>query len=474
MAEVETATSTGPSVRQRIASSPLRRWWPFAAAVGLGLLATGTVNQLLTPYVRRDDWPYLLPLGSPGGVDPYFKVEQEGRWLNVAWWYLVGQHGTTVTAMATYLAAYILFVAGVWRLFRMHGAVAGFLLAAALFLSPLWFRLFYWPGTLTAPVVVAAAAVWLLPTAARRQATLALWVFGATVLAALSYPPVAAVLVLAAVVHLRDRPWRDIVLLLVGFGVSLAVGTLLAFGLNWLAFGRFGVEVAVWRSPNPLTSLHDLRVNAGRYARQFRAIWVFLGWASVAGAVAWALALVDSRVRPQVLRVLLALAVVVGIECAQTLVTGVRVAVRGSLWAWFALVIPAGLLLEGSTWARRAAYACLAVLGTVGLLSSRGDVVAHQQTQREIETIAAGVARARADDPGRPVVLFQQPAERRTTAGGITAGSILMSVYEATGARARWCRPAECAQIAARTHEGPVLDLGPVTAVVVPPPPDWL
>ena len=71
--------------RIRATSVGARRWLPFAVAVTVGLLATGAVSQLLTPYIRRDDWPFLLPLGSPGGVDPFFKVEQEGRWLNIAW-----------------------------------------------------------------------------------------------------------------------------------------------------------------------------------------------------------------------------------------------------------------------------------------------------------------------------------------------------------------------------------------------------
>ena len=92
------------------------------------------------------------------------------------------------------------------------------------------------------------------------------------------------------------------------------------------------------------------------------------------------LALLDPRVRPVLLKVFLAVAVVAGLECAQTLVTGVRTNVRGSLWAWLAVVLPGALLLAGSTWSRRAGQASLLVLAVIGLFAWRSDIGAHQAT----------------------------------------------------------------------------------------------
>jgi hypothetical protein len=454
--------------------SPSRVAWSLALlAVLTGLVASGAVAQLASPFIRRDDWPYLMPPDTPGAADPLTKVREEGRWLNYLWWQVVGQHGTPVTAMLTYAAAYVLFVLGLWRLFRVRGRAAGFLLALALLVSPLWVRLFYWPGTLSASVVVAAAGVWTLPWAAQRRPRLAAWVLAFTILAVLSYPPVAGVLLLCALVRLRNRPWRDVLLVTAWFLACYLVAVGLVILIGWAAFGQVGPEIAAWRGPNPLRSLHDLRVNVGRYVRRSLTLVGQLGVASVVGAVACVACAVDRRVRPVWGRIMVAVAVATGLEAVQTVTTGVRVNPRASMWAWLSVVIVCGLLLAGHVWSRRLAHVLLAVLGVVGVLAWREDIGEHQATRREYEAIVDAAVAARVDDPGREIVFYQ--ADRAAGGAAITLGTVRMMLYEAGGVVPRWCRPAECAEIAARAPgEGPVLDLGSVTGVLVPQKPDWL
>lgn len=454
--------------------TPVRvRWALVVLVVVVALLLSGAHTQLVSPFIRRDDWPYVMPPDTPGAADPLNKVREEGRWLNYVWWLLIGRHGTPVTAMLTFAVAYVAFVVGLWRLFRLRGRAAGALLALALLVSPLWVRLFYWPGTLSASVVVAAAGVWTLPWAAQRRGRLAVWVLGFTILAVFSYPPVAGVLLLCALVQLRDRPWRH-VLLLTGWFLgcyALALGLIVLVG--WFAFGQVGPEIAAWRSPNPLRSLHDLRVNVGRYVRRSLTLLAQLGVASVVGAVAFVACAVDRRVRPVWGRVMVAVAVATGLEAAQTVATGVRVNPRASMWAWLSIVILCGLLLAGHVWSRRLAHVLLAVLGVVGLLAWREDIGEHQATRQEYAAIVDAAIAARADDPAREIVFYQ--ADRRAGGAAITLGTVRMMLYEAGGVVPRWCRPAECAEIAARApDEGPVIDLGSVTGVLVPQKPDWL
>lgn len=441
------------------------------AAIALVVLCSGVVAQLAEPFIRRDDWPFLLPPDTPGAADPLEKVRGEGRWLSYGWWWLIGQHGTPVSAVIVFFTAYLVFVVGLWRLFRVTGLVAGGLLATALLVSPLWIRLVYWPGTLSASAVVAAAGVWALPRAARRRRTLVGWVLVVTLLALLTYPPVGGLLLIATLVHLRDRPWRQVALVVGTFLAGFGIATGVVFALNGLAFDTFGVTIAGWRRPNELSSLHDLRVNAGRQSRQYVVLLETLGWAGVVGLVSVGVALLDAKVRPALLKVAVAVAVVAGLECVQTLVTGVRTNVRGSLWAWLALVAPAGLLLTGSRRSRRIGVVALAALSVVGLQAWRWDLDTHQDTRRAYDAIIAAATQTRVGDPGREVVFRQDPAERRTSRGRITEGTLRMMFYERGGVVVRWCRGAECTRLDALADQGPVHDLGTVTGVIVPSPP---
>src|SRR6478609_1517464 len=175
--------ATSPTATSARASRPV-------VAVALLFVAfvvttTGVLAQLGSPFVRRDDWPFLLPRHAPGAVDPVDKVRQEGRWLSYGWWWLVGQHGTPVTAVVVLFVAYALFVVGLWRLFGIAGVLRGVLLGAALLVSPMWVRLIYWPGTLSPAFIVAAVGVWVLPWAAGRRGALVSWLVVVAVLAVL-------------------------------------------------------------------------------------------------------------------------------------------------------------------------------------------------------------------------------------------------------------------------------------------------
>jgi hypothetical protein len=484
-------TDAQQPVRPAPPATPARaggRWsppWPAVAVgvVALALVVTDGLRQAVTPYLRRDDWPYLLPPHTPGIPDVHAKNLLEGRWLNEAWWHVVGQHSTPTSAALTYAAAYALFVVGLWRVLRLSGIRAWWpldaLLGLALFSSAVWVRLLYWPGTLTPSMLVAAVGVWTLPLTRRspRRAGVwvAVWVAATTVLSVLTYPPVGAVLFLAAVVWLREARIRHLLLLCGTYLVAFAVGIGVIYTLNWFAFGHFGVEIAAWRHPNPLTGVHDLVVNAARFKRALLRLVVPLWPAVVVGAAAAVVGWFDAAVRPRLVRFALGVAVVVGLEAAQTLATGVVTDDRGQLWAWFTALVPAALLLRASPPRRWVGAAGLAVLAVVGVLAWRADIGAHQATREQYAAIATEATRPLADGSRRPVVVYQPPDVRATSAGGIMAASLRLTVREAAGGvMPRWCRGSECTRLAALPPGQYVLDLGSVVGVVVPPVPPWL
>ncbi|HET8989019.1 MAG TPA: hypothetical protein VFN43_10945, partial [Humibacillus sp.] len=445
-----------------------------------------------------DDFTYTVPEGTTGVPNVWRRNLLEGRWLTYAWWLAIGQHGTPLTASLLYVTAYVVLVAGLWRVLHLglphlHWGVDT-LLVLSVFVSPIWVQLFYWPATLTPSTVVAALGVWLLPAAARRRRWLVVWMATASMFSVLTYAPVGAVLFLSAVVLLAERPWRELLWLTGAFLGGFALGVVIIYTLNLLAFGRFGLEIAAWRRPNPVHDLHDLRVNAGRFSRHLAALVRQLWLPALVSLAAVLAGLLDRAVRPRLLRLLFGLAVVVGIGLAQILVTGVVTATRGELWAWLAVLLPAVLLLGGSRTSRLSGLAGLIVLTVVGVLAWRGDLGAHQQTRAQYAAIVADATRPRLDGSAPKVVVYQDPALRGTVRGGTMAGIIRMMLRVELGAVPEWCADTQCAPLAeaAQAHQtgstgagsgGPsespeeaarfVVEVGDVRGVLVPPLPPW-
>jgi hypothetical protein len=467
------------------------------AVVSVALVLTEGLSQAVTPFIRKDDWPFLVPAGTTGVPSASAHELTEGRWLNTVWWHLVGQYGTPTTASLTYVAGYAVLVAGLWRILHRAGIrptpVVDALLGLAVFASAVWTQLLYWPGTLTPSVLVAAAGAWTLPWAARSRVGLGAWLLLVEVAAVLSYPPVGAVLLLLAVVLLRQAPWRGVLALLAGWVAAFALAVGVVYTLNWFAFGHFGLQVAAWRHPDPLTSLQALHVNASRWAEATVALWAPHWWAAAAGTVAVVLGWRDPAVRPRLARLLVGLAVVATMDAAQTLLTGIVTEARGQLWTWLVALLPVALLLDGrrvlhvglprGRWlpVDRVATAALAVLAVGGVQAWRTDVGEHQATRAQYAAIADTATRGRADGTRPTVVVYQDPSQHSTRAGAIMAGTLRMAVRQAQDGRLpAWCTPVECREIAARASQGPVVDLGrvgslpDVVGVVVPVPPGWI
>ena len=495
--------SEGRGVRLPGATPRLGVRLRVVAVIAAAFLVTEGVAQAVTPFIRQDDWAFLLPEGSPGAVPPSYYNVSEGRWLNSGWWWLVGQHGTVTTAALTYAAAYALLVAGIWRLLHRAGVrprpAVDALLGVTLFASPVWVQLLYWPGALTPSALVAAGAVWLLPRAARSGRWLAVWLVLSGIAAVLTYPPIALVLLVLAVVSLRDAPWRKVLLVVVGWAAGFAAGVAVAYALNWVVNGHFGIEVAAWRQANPLTSLDAIGVNAGRWLSATGSLWAAQWWVALVAVVAVALGWRDPVVRPRLQRLLLALAVACGVDAAQTLASGLVTEARGQLWTWFAAVLAVALLLvdrgagsrarvgpvptrqPGIPPTARVATALLAVLAGCGVLTWRADIGRHQDTRRQYAAMAEAATAHPTGTAPPTVVVYQDPALKDTRSGRLMASTLFMAVrLEQDGRVPRWCIGIECREIAARSTAGPVVDLGRagslpgIVGIVVPAPPGWI
>ena len=265
----------------------------------------------------------------------------------------------------------------------------------------------------------------------------------------------------------------------------------MAYTLNWIVYGHFGLQLAAWRQANPLTSLDALGVNTGRWLEATGTLWAAQWWAVLVGLVGVLLGWRDPTVRPRLQRLLLAFAVAYALDAAQTLATGVVTEARGQLWTWLFAVLPVALLLIGrgrlraahpdrprSARAHRVATVLLAVLALGGVLAWRADIGEHQATRMQYATIAATATAHDPETAAPTVVVYQDPAVRNTRSGRIMASTLFMAVrQEQGGGLPRWCRGTECREIATHAGSGPVVNLESLpglVGIVVPTPPGWI
>ena len=468
-AEVETPASPG---RRRSAA-----WIVPLAAIALAIVVTGVYLQLTHPFIRHDDWPYTLRRSEPGGQDIFARNRYEGRWLNWLYWYFLGKRTSIVVASAIFFTSYAAYVWAMVRLLALTRAVHVFLVTFALMVSAIWIRLIYWPGTLSASMIVAAVAVWTLPLVQRHRLLLAAWMLVFTASAVLTYPPVAALLLFAVAVSEAGARIRRLLALGVGFVASYGFGVLLVYTFNWLAFGQFGVTISAWRQPNPLRSWADLTENVGRYGAQVAALSLLVGVAGLVGltCIVWSIA--DPLTRRAGIIVLAATVIVVALEGGLTVVSGVITGTRASLWAWPAITIPAALLLKGIRWSRVAGVVALVAISVVGTVTWRTDLGQHQASRIQYDALIDKVATVAAEHPERRVVKWMEPAWRKTAQGNMTAVVVTQMMSDQHGIYPQWCTPSECDRISGVAHANPrqdVLQVGDLIVVRIPRQPKWL
>lgn len=477
-----------------VSSVPQHRFL-VPAVIAIAFLVTRGVAQAVTPFIRQDDWTFLLPDNQPNVAPPRYYNISEGRWLNTGWWWLVGQHGTATSAALTYAVGYAVLVAGMWRVLHRAGVrpgpVVDALLGVALYASCVWVQLLYWPGALTPSVLVGATAIWLLPWAAASRLRMSLWLLLSGVAAVLSYPPIGVVLLVFAIVLLRDAPWRRVLGVAAGWVASFATGVGVAYTLNWVVNQHFGIEMASWRNANPLTSLDALRVNAGRWFESVGALWAAQWWVALVGLVAGLLGWRDATVRRRLQRLLVAFLIACGLDAAQTLATGTVTEARGQLWTWLVAVLPVAFLLLHHrqahdpavrvSRAERVPALLLAVLAVAGVLAWRADIGSHQATRVQYAAIAQQATAPEAGQAATRIVVYQDPLVKDTRDGRLLASTMFMAVRQATGGvQPRWCRGDECTKLARQYPDHPVVridspaGLSHVIGIVMPKPPDWV
>lgn len=347
----------------------------------LAILTSTAFRQLTHPFLSHDDWDTILPATPWRSELLYERQLAEGRWLNYVWWRTAGPLLTPVTATLLYFGAYAAFVVRLAR--SITAGWWGMLVAAALFVSPMVAEAAYWPAILGPSMVVLAASTWLLPLCRHRVPRLLIWMSVSTLLAMLTYQPVALLLFLVLMLEERHRRLRQLAGLAVCFCVVWLGGILVTFTLDWFAFGVFGVRPQAWRKPNELASLADLVQNLGVVGTHFRMLIEATPIAVVFGLAAIIIRLLVPALRASGVHLLLSVLLLSGLESLSTIQAGFLTPYRSSMWVWVVIVYAVFGLRDLTPRVWKVA----AVIGLVVVLSSGSRYWVHsvEETQRRLE-----------------------------------------------------------------------------------------
>lgn len=340
-----------PPTRLQEALARTRGWWPVVLGLLAAVACTFSWLQYAHPYIEHDDYDMLLPNGAGFVVNHLHRVLSEGRWLNYWYWQAgssgLGMRGTVLIFALGWLVVVALTVraldTGWWSVPA----------AVALFGSPMMAEISFWPTTLTpATWALAGTMVLLWCTRTRWRAQLVVTAAG-TVTIALGYPTIALLLVPFLIAIHHPKGWRHL-LVLAGVFVASYVGALvLIFALNDLRFGIFGLKIGSWRKPTPLNSLPALGHHLSVFASDWKA-WVSINALPlIAAGVALIVALIDVRLRRQLLILGIGLLVAVGLNAAPTILDGTSIPYRATGWAWpFVILLAAWALKAAKPYAR--------------------------------------------------------------------------------------------------------------------------
>jgi hypothetical protein len=315
------------------------QYWPiFAAAIAVFMVVSG---QAIYGFIEHDDYEWLLAPGESGN-SPWGKTLSEGRWIN--WlWSLVSPNLTPALASVLLI---LLFSIVCWLAVEVVTKHRASVLAAlTLLFAPMLANLSLWPTTLVPSVMLMTVGIALFSrnhSFSFDLATLAV----CTYLQIFAFPPLAMVLVVVFAAKYGTAAWKLLLVAALTVAASYALAILTIFTLNLFAHGYFGVQIGSWRHPRSPHSLADLHANIGSYMMFWAGLWKYMPIPLLASAAAFLIALLWRETTRVSIVLVLATAFAASVDIAISLSTGVSIPQRSVLWLWFAMCVPAVMLLK--------------------------------------------------------------------------------------------------------------------------------
>lgn len=415
-----------------------RSYLLYAILILLGMYSLG---QLTAPFVAHDEFDWLLSGFDQGFETPLSKAGSEGRWGNFVW-AKFSHHLSIKGAFGLYLVAFSTMCVLIARVVSPSAGVVGALL---IFLSPMTAETMQWPVTqLTGVLVTLAGCAALLRVQSDAQRCLVMAV--AVIAGFLFYPSFGPLFLLMYGVRCSGGP-RSVLLGAMVYVASFALAVLLVFSLNYHFHGTFSIEPATWRQATPLLHGGTLEGNIDRYLGWFaaaRGLWPAL----TAGAVAFALCIGYKLQVRQCLAMLLFGCLLLGIDASLSIISGVSLPLRSSVWLWLLVCIPVILLI----YERKTIVLGLLLtlpLAYTGLLSWQSAYSGTRQVYPAMERTGLEIARAQAVSAGRfdDVIIFGD-VHANPTLGWLHSNRALRNyLYKDMSLYTKACDEALCARI---------------------------
>jgi len=407
----------------------------------LVLLAMFSLGQLTAPCIAHDDFDWLLSGFDQGFETPFSKAGSEGRWGNVVW--AKFSHLLSIkAAFGLYLVAFSAMCLSMARAVHRNAGVLG---AILIFLSPMTAETMQWPVTQVTGVTIALLALQAMmrvQSDGHRRLVMAI----AVVAGFLFYPSFGPLFLLVYGAQSAGSK-RSVILGAAVYVMSFAAAVLLVFTLNYVFHGTFSIKPAAWREATPLLQGGSLMGNFERYLTWYSAakeLWPAL----LAGVVAYGSCIFLRIGVRQCLSVLLFACLLLVIDASLSIVSGLTLPLRSTVWLWLLVCVPVIFLVYERRTIILGLVLCLplAYTGAVGWTSA---YAATRHVYPAMERIGMEIARAQGVNAGKfdDVILFGDVHANPTTARVHSNRALRNYLYKDFALYTRACDEQLCARI---------------------------
>jgi len=120
---------------------------------------------------------------------------------------------------------------------------------------------------------------------------------------------------------------------------SFFASIMIAFTLNYFFHGHFTIQTESWREATPLFSNGTLRSNVARYLLYYDSVKML--WpALLASAIGYGICFLKNVRVQQCVSVLLFGVAILGIEASLSIISGLELPIRATIWLWAVVCIP--------------------------------------------------------------------------------------------------------------------------------------